>query len=117
MAKAIRTVAEWERVIPYQTWEDYGFRYGNVVRKDRYEAGKGTVASAYARYKPDLEGLPATYVRRAKKRFYAGFKKGTMAAKKKNPSVRTAPKSAIPAKFVTAKVRRVGSKVQILLNK
>ena len=34
-----------------------------------------------------------------------------------NPSVRTAPKSAIPAKFVTAKVRRVGGKVQILLNK
>jgi len=36
---------------------------------------------------------------------------------KKNPSVRTAPKSAIPSKFVSAKVRRVGGKVQILLNK
>lgn len=37
---------------------------------------------------------------------------------RKNPSggVRTAPKSAIPSKFVSAKVRRVGGKVQILLN-
>jgi nitroimidazol reductase NimA-like FMN-containing flavoprotein (pyridoxamine 5'-phosphate oxidase superfamily) len=37
--------------------------------------------------------------------------------KKKNPGVRTASKSAIPSKFVSAKVRRVGGKVQILLNK
>lgn len=33
-----------------------------------------------------------------------------------NPT-RSAPKSVIPSRFISAKVRRVGNKVQILLNK
>ena len=65
--------------------------------------GRTTTKSAMDKIDARIRKLKAKYEQAAKEL-------------RANP-IRTAPKSAIPAKFVTAKVRRVGSKVQILLNK
>lgn len=103
------TVAEWERAISYADWERFGVGAGKSPRWK-------SVAAAFSSRKKAISGAPATYIKQAKSRFSYGFKQGRL-TRVKNPNVRMGLKSAIPAKFVTAKVRRVGNKVQILLNK
>lgn len=76
-------------------WSPTGQKIASGVRASTAKLAKSKAPVMYRKYKGEMYVVEVS----------------------KNPGVRIGAKSAIPAKFVTAKVRRVGNKVQILLNK